>query len=402
LTQIRVARPDERARVLETIVWAFGGDASQHEPDRFFALLDPERVLVAADGDGVVGGSGAFTFRMSVPGGADAGCAGITVVSVLPSHRRRGLLTRMMRRLLDDAHARGEPLAALFASEGAIYGRYGFAWAIDDRHLEADATRIAFRDPPDAGVRVRLLSPDEALERLPPLYEAERARRPGMLLRDERWWREHRLFDPEFRRRGGGPLFHALLELDGEPSGYALYRLRRTEQPKLLGLALQVLELLAPSPRAARELWRFLFSIDLVRRVDAFCLPADDPLPLLVGEPAALGLGVRDGLWLRLVDVGAALAARELGPGAVVVELADGFCPWNEGRWRIAADVVARTEEQADLALGADALAAAYLGGWTLARLASAGRVEELAPGSLARADALLRTERAPWCPENF
>jgi predicted acetyltransferase len=399
---VRVARAEERAPVVESIVSAFGGTVRPEDDlGPFLGLFEPERILAAVDGEALVGGCGAFSFRLSVPGGGEAGCAGVTIVSVAPTHRRRGVLTEMMRRLLDDARARGEPLAALFASEGAIYGRFGFAWT-GDLTIEAEARRIVFREPPEPGARLRLLSPEEALAALPPLYEAERRRRPGLLARDERWWRDHRLQDAEWSRRGGGPMFRALLELDAEPAGYALYRLHPGDG-YLPALTLQAIEVLASSPVAARELWRFLFSVDLVEKVRGWFLPADDPLPLLVTEPLRLHAGLGDGLWLRLVDVEAAFAAREVvGPGAVVVDLADAFCPWNEGRWRVAAGGAARTEEPADLALGAEELAAAYLGGASVARLAAAGRARELSQGAAERADALLRTPRAPWAPEVF
>lgn len=374
--RIREARAGERPSVLASIVTSFGGTPRPaEEVERFFSLFEPERVLVADDAGAFAGGSAAFSFRMSVPGG-ELGCAGVTIVSVRPGHRRRGVLRGMMRRLLDQAHERGEPLAALFSSEGPIYGRFGFG-QVDALAIEAERGRIVFRDPPPAEVSVRLLEPAEALDALPPLYERARAQRPGMLARTRAWWEHHRLDDGERARRGA----------------FDRHVLRgRVEVGEALGV----------SPAATREIWRHLFSLDLVETVQCHLLPVDHPLPLLVTEPARLRMDVADAPWLRLVDVEAALRARSYAAGEeVVLEVRDPVCPWNEGRYRLPGGE--RTQAPADLRLEAEALGSAYLGGLTTpSRLAEAARCEELCPGALARADALLAVPRAPWSPEVF
>ena len=157
------------------------------------------------------------------------------------------------------------------------------------------------------------------------------------------------------------------------------------------------------SPEATRAIWRFLLDVDLIARLKAWLLPLDHPLLLLVAEPRRLRANVRDGLWVRLVDVGAALQARAYAaPGSVVVELADEFCAWNQGRWRVGADGVRRADDPPELACDVTALGSVYLGGLTWAQLGRSLRVAELRPGALARADALFRAATAPWCPEIF
>jgi predicted acetyltransferase len=163
-----------------------------------------------------------------------------------------------------------------------------------------------------------------------------------------------------------------------------------------------VVEALGDSPRATAAIWRYLLDIDWMAHVRAILLPLDHPLLLLVAEPRRLRLSYRDGLWIRLVDVGAALAARSYAtPGSVVIEVVDRFCPWNAGRWRVG-EAVGRAASEVELRCDVTALGSAYLGGFTWAQLARALRVEELRPGALAHADALFRSDCAPWCPEIF
>ena len=132
-------------------------------------------------------------------------------------------------------------------------------------------------------------------------------------------------------------------------------------------------------------------------------LPIDHPLFFLLGKPRRMKFRVSDGLWVRLVDVGEALSRRAYaGEGEVVFEVADAFCPWNEGRWKLSGGACARTEDEADLRCDVTALGSVYLGGFTFGQLARAGRVRELSEGAVERADSIFRSDRAPWCPEIF
>jgi predicted acetyltransferase len=395
------ADPAELAAALGPIFGYFGRHPGEETGERFARILPPGRMHVAREDGVVVAGGGAFPFELTVPGGRGVRAAGVTVVGVLPTHRRRGLLRSLMRAQLDAVHERGEPVAYLWASDDEIYGRFGYGLAslVMEIDMPAEHARLAAEPP---GASLRLLSADEALERIPPLYDRLRLEHPGMFSRTRDWWETRRLADPPERRDGGGELVHVLCELDGEPAGYALYRHKVSFVDGLTDSRVVVREALA-TDQATPALWRYLFEIDWVAGVKASLLPPDHPLLFLTARPRYLRMRLGDGLWVRLVDVGAALSARSYaGDGAVVFEVRDTFCPWNEGRWRLEGGEASRTDAVPDLALDVTALGSAYLGGFGFAQLARGGRVEELRPGSLARADALFRAGRLPWCPEIF
>jgi predicted acetyltransferase len=318
-------------------------------------------------------------------------------VGVLPTHRRRGVLTAMMRRQLADAHERGEPIATLYAAEGGIYGRFGYGLAAlaGDIELPKEHAR-PWHDEPLG--RARLLGAEEPLEVLPGIYDRVQAATTGMFTRSREWWQVRRLR----QRPGKPPRNTVVIELDDGARAYALYHHEFGMRHMVTETTLQVSEALGTSPEALDAVWRYLLAIDWVARIDAFWLPLDHPLFHSLREPRRLACNVIEGLWVRLVDVDAALTARGLGEGSIVVEVHDEVCPWNQGRWHVEAGSVSRTTAPADLSLDAAALGSAYLGGFTFAALALARRVEELEPGALARADAIFGTTRQPWCPELF
>ncbi len=230
---------------------------------------------------------------------------------------------------------------------------------------------------------------------MPPIYERARAAWPGMFSRPEEWWKARRLGTPAY---GTGALFRAVWE----DAAYALYRLT-TDFAAGPSAEIEVLECVGTTLESTREIWRYLFSVDLVDRVKAHRpLPLDHPLLFLLEQPRRLAMSVGDNLWVRLVDVGGALDARARGEGSVVLELTDLFLPENAGRWRVGGDGVGRTEDTAELALDVADLGSVYLSGFTFAELERGGRVRELVPGAIARADAVLRWDRKPWCPEIF
>ena len=398
--EIRNPAAEELRAAMETTHVAFAEPLGDEHFERHSKMLPLERFYAAYDDGLPVGTAADYEFRLTVPGG-ELATGGVTWVGVLPSHRRRGILTQLMRRELDDIHERGEPLAVLWASEAAIYGRFGYGIAAPTVQMAADHTRFALRDDPGPQGRTRLASLDEALEPCTQVYDAVRPTVPGFTARTAEWWTTFRLADPEEWRRGASPKYAAIVELDGAPAGYALYRIKQSWERGFSNSEVRLVETLAVSPAAERELWRFVFGIDLIARVEGRVDPAT-PLFLMVVDPRSLHLRVSEGLWLRLVDVEVALAARSYaGDGEVVLEVRDGFCPWNAGRYRVAAGVE-RTDAAADLELDVADLASAYLGGFSFARLAAAERVRELKEGALARADVLFRTERTPYCPEDF
>ena len=392
---------DELRTAMVVGAGAFGDELREVDLERESASIPLDRFLCAYDDGRPVGTAAAYPFELTIPGGF-VPAAGVTWVGVLPSHRRRGVLTQFMRKQLEDVHARGEPLAILWASEAAIYGRFGYGIAAPSASLEADRARFRLRDDDGPTGSVRLVQEPDARAPFMDVYERLRATRPGMLSRTEFWWDQHRLADPEHSRRGAGPKFYAVLELDGRPEGYAMYRIKSEWERGLPRGQLRVVEAFATSPLATRELWRFLFGVDLVATVHAFIFDPASPLFLQVADPRSLGVTLSDGLWLRLVDVDAALRARSFAGGEpVVFEVHDELCPWNAGWWRVGDDV-SRTDDPPDIALDIADLASAYLGAFDFRRLADARRVDVLRPGAVERASALFRTERPPFCPEVF
>jgi predicted acetyltransferase len=399
-------RPCADADELRDAVYAigqyFGWKPGPEDVERIQRVLPLERMLGAREDGRVVGGAGAFPFELSVPGGS-LRCGGVSVVGVFPTHRRRGVLRAMMRRQLDDLHAWGEPLAALWASEETIYGRFGYGCASLVGSIELARDRSAFALPFDREGTLRLVEAEEVPTLFAPVWERVRAQTPGMHGRPEAWWRDRIVYDPPERRGGAGPKRFVVHENDDGVHGYAIYRHQTEFEHGVSVGTLVIVEAIAATPAATRDLWRFLFDIDFAAKATATLLPPDHPLWFLLAEPRRMRYRMGDGLWVRLVDVGAALSGRTYdGEGAVVFDIADSFCPWNEGRWKLEGGVAARTRDDADLRLDVSALGSAYLGGFSFRELARGLRVEEVRPGALARADSLFQTPVHPWPPEIF
>jgi predicted acetyltransferase len=396
-------------RSTEELLPAFGPGAhyvgltlTPQDETRLLPFMEPSRAFAARENGAVVGGCGSFPFELTVPGGV-VRTAGLSLVGVMPTHRRRGILRRMMRAQLDDVHARGEPVAMLWASEDTIYGQFGYGLASLSGEMDLPKSAAGFALPFESRGELHILGEADALAPFAEVYERVRLGHPGMIARSTDWWRNRRLADPENRRHGGGELNRVLLTLDGRPSGYALYRIHQHFEAGVTVGFVNVLEAVGAGDEATRQIWRFVLGIDWVARVKAALLPLDHPLILLLARPREMNLRVRDGVWVRLVDLPTALAARRLAEvEPVVIEVADAFCPWNAGRWRVSAAGAERTSAAADLACDITELGAVYLGGFGFRRLLRGGRIEERRAGGAARADALFPADRAPWCPEIF
>lgn len=408
-TELRVLQPSEWNKWFSSLELAFGGSEEPAEQrEQYRSVTEYERSLGIWDGDDVVATTGAFTFRLAVPGGALVPAAGVTMVSVSSTHRRRGLLTSMMRRQLDDVRALGEPIAVLTASEPEIYGRFGYGAATRQMSLAIDTDRVRLSVPEGTDeVRLRYAREDEAVEACESVYARLVPGRPGTPAHGPGWERKS-LIDPESSRAGGSALQCLLAERDGELVGYTNYHIKPDWNDAGPKGRIVVSDLAALDPAAYAALWRFLFAIDLTSTVEARNRPTDDAVLHLVSDVRRCDIRQRDSLHLRLVDVGAALEARTYrGPLDVVFEVEDAFCPWNAGRWRLTADAKGgasckRTEDAADLALSVRELGTAYLGGESLGSLALAGRVRELRAGAMAEASSAFLSDVAPWLPRGF
>jgi predicted acetyltransferase len=402
--EVRACVTAEEMRAAFAPIWHYFGQLPPSEDaiKHFNRVLEPERAVIGFDGEATVAGAAAFPFDLTVPGG-QVKAAGVTVVGVLPTHRRRGYLRAMMRTLTDAARVRGEPVAVLWPSEDTLYGQFGYG--IASMAAEIDLARAYTRpfaqsDPPGP---IRLVDLAEAEPLVAPIYQRVARVTPGMFARTPAWWQDRLLVDRPWRRQGGGELRCAVLDIGGVPAAYAFYRVNQLFEHGRTAGHLLVVEAMGDSPQATHAIWRFLLDIDWLARVKASFLPLDHPLLLSLAEPRRLNFLVREGLWVRLIDLGAALSARGYATeDSVVIEVADDFCPWNAGRWRIGRGGAKKTADEPDLACDAASLGCVYLGGFTFAQLHRSMRMTELRAGALARADALFRSDRAPWCPEIF
>jgi predicted acetyltransferase len=413
---IRLVAEEELAAFLAVDQHAsHGAPMSGRAHANFLARLEFGRTLAAFDGDTIVGGTGAFSFQMRVPG-AMAAVAGVSLVAVLPSHRRQGILSALMRRQLADVSERGEAVAVLFASESGIYGRYGYgraSWHAAYRLQRGEGT-LAPGAPADPGLRLRIAEPLSARAELAKVYDLALAERPGLYARTEPWW-DRLLTDLHSEDGSSRQIRCVLAEDDSGPRAYAVYASteRWDEDAGLPQGVLEVSEAIATDPAAIAALWDNLLSRDLVSEFHARMRPVDDPLLYLLADPRRVRPVVSDGLWVRLVDVGRALAQRHYARAVdVVIEVADELCPHNAGRWRLAAEAgvapagfratCERTTAPADVVLPVWAAGAAYLGGTGLKAMASAGLITEATPGSLAALSTAMSWEPAPWCPMTF
>ncbi|HEV3475282.1 MAG TPA: GNAT family N-acetyltransferase [Actinomycetota bacterium] len=386
---------------------AFGEEHQADVVDAIRPLFETGRTLGAFDGPDMVGLVTSNGFDLSVQGG-DIPTAAVTGVATIPTHRRRGVMRLLLEPQLTDFHERGLPLAALWASEAPIYQRFGYGHGALAGSFNIDRQYTAILRPAEPRGRARLVDKATALKAFPSIYDRVRPTRAGMPARDEMWW-EFVMRDLPSEREGASPNFYVLYETPDGADGYVVYRIREggSEEAFLHGHTLIVEELVAATADAYAALWTYCFGVDLVGKVTGWKRPVDEPLLHLLAEPRALRLSVRDGMWLRIVDVAAALAGRRYGfEGTVTMEITDPDCPWNEGRYRLEGGPegagCSKTDAQPDLAMDASTLASVYLGAVRLPVLAAAGRVEERTPGSVERADRMFATTAAPWCPHIF
>lgn len=379
-------------------------DDEEHEAER--ATFEPDRSLAVRDGDALVAHAGAFSRDLTVPG-AVVPAAHVTQVGVAPTHRRRGLLTRLMSRQLREVYDAGrEPVAVLWASEAPIYPRFGYGLAAQRLMLEINNLPAGAPPSGDPAGRLRMAQPRAVQQQLAAFFERLRPERPGWSSRDDRWWRRQ-LGDPAAHRDGATAQHAVLHEGPDGVSGYALWRIKGSWDHWTPVGEVRVEEVAAATGQVYAELWRFLLSVDLTRTASYPFATVDEPLQHLVADSRQLRARQIDGLWARIVEVGAALAARRYAaPVDVVLDVTDPLLAGNTGRWRLTGDAgdarCARTDDPAELALDVRDLGSVFLGGPALGALADAGRVRELRPGALASASAAFGWHRAPASIEVF
>ena len=403
MQELRPVTPDEFESWLRAESRAHS-NRLDHEPEELRPHFDLARSLAVFEGSNIIGGCQAHKLEMSIPGGTSA-VAGVSNVAVQPTHTRQGVMSRMMRRQMNDIHEWGEPLAALFASESAIYGRFGYgvgtvheSWQID-RHHNAYARKY------ESPGRIVFMDPEDVAEKLPEVYKRSTAGRPGVFPKPPHKWEEETASPdahepaPRVRGRGRGGLFYAAYEVDGRIDGYAIYR---SSRPTIM-----VTELMAATREATAALWRFCFDLDLMSNTEAIKRPMDDPLPWMLLDPRRLQRTVRDGVWLRVVDARAALEQRSYAEaGRLTLEVRDDLCDWNNGRFELEGSAEGATcratDSPPDLSVAISGLASAYLGTVSFTTLTDAGLADEHTPGALHRADRMFAVQHQPWTPFNF
>ena len=380
---------------------AFGYTGEPEEDAPEYALLEFDRSLVAWSGGEAVGHTTAYSLSMSVPGG-EVPVAGITWVAVLATHRRRGILTELMRRQTRDIHERGEPVAALYASEPGIYPRFGYGLASQRLDLTVERGYQQMHGPTEAGLMARFVTPEQARPDVEHVYAATRAVRAGMPARPDLWW-QRIINDPKGRRDGASALRAVVVRDGSAPRAYALFATKDEWTDGSPHGELRIREHGYLDAAAAHALWQVLLNVDLVTKVSHWNLAVDDVLLQLLDNPRRARPTLRDSVFARLVDLPAALAARGYDAGYEgVLEVADELAPWNAGRWAVSLGAggagCRRTDAEPDLVLDVRALGAAYLGSTSLAPLAAAGQIDERTPGSVAALSRAMRHEPLAHC----
>lgn len=363
-------------------------------------VYEPGRTFGAFSGATVIGTTTSLTSDLTVPGGAVLPMAAVTTVGVRTDHRRRGALTGLMRRQLTELAAGGEVFAALHASEPTIYGRFGYGIGTMGRNLRVRPARARLRPEVPVSGTTRFLTKDEALTLLPEAHRRLRPARPGQIGRSPSWWALG------YEQRMAHGYFRVAAHFDREERIDGMIGYRPTEihsgDPRT-GSGIAVLDFVGASQEVENDLWRFLLGIDLVEEVTVYKRPSDDPVEAMLVDLFAVRSDRDDELWLRIIDVPAALTARTYGTAdPVVIEVVDPLLPNNSGRYLISPHGTEPTDAAAALTLDAETLAMVYLGTWQPSALAGIGRLAAHDRAALAAADRLFATDRPAWCGSLF
>lgn len=382
----------------------FGQDVPADNGERFKSLMPLDRTVAAFDGDDIVGTLGDFALELTVPGGAQLATAGTTMVTVRATHTRRGILRAMMQQHLDGAIERGEPLAALWASEPDIYGRFGFGLANECHDVSIDSRLISALES-DSVTEVVMISPSEVATLAAPFWSKVAGQRAGFIDRSEARWQDI-INDPSSRREGGSASRHLVARRHGEIVGYAAYR--QKSKWSSFGvpegtIALQTL--VAADIEAHRALWAQVLNIDLFPIVTSWNSPIDDPLPYEVTNSRIVQRAVTDALYVRLLDIETALVARTYESDGRLVLAVDDDLGYANGTYELTVSAGTATLEAStatpDVSLDVRELGALYLGRACADLYASVGLIEGAAD-KVRTLGQLFATARAPWCPEMF
>ncbi len=405
----RIATEDDYDQRTELLSTAFLSDPEMADAEKFRMIDELERTHVVEDSGTVVGTGQLLTRELSVPGGV-LPAAHVSAVAVAPTHRRRGLLTSIIDAQLRAVRERGtEPITVLWASEGGIYGRFGYGLASWHASYDVDVRETSVPGQRPAGASLRRVVPGDHVSALAGLYDRvfrDRLERPGWSSRPSHWW-QFLTTDPPNERRGMSAERAVLYEQDGQLDGYARYRTKNEHSQHGPAGEAAVTEVVAATEEAYAAVWRYLLSIDLVRTVRYRFGAMDEQLPYVVTNPQGLGVSVSPALWVRIADVPAALAARKYAvPVDVVLEVTDSFVSANGGRWRLVGDETSArcepSDAEADVVLDIRELGSAYLGGVALTTLAAAGLVRGRTPGAVERVSTAFGWHRAPASVESF
>jgi predicted acetyltransferase len=403
--EISIPTHEDWDSIYQAISAAFNEDGDEASSGIERAILEFDRSLIARRDGQIVGTAGIYTRQLGVPGAA-VPAGHVTMISVAPTARRQGILTRFMHQQFDDMRAAGEPLAVLWASEGRIYQRFGYGLAARRMSINAENREVSLTVAARGTGRLREATPDEVRDTLVKVYDAAFAQHPGWSERSARHW-DNRLADPTSIRRGATARRAVIHEGESGIDGYGLWRVQGKWNDNGPGGEVRVNEVIATSTEAYTAIWRFLLTVDLTRTTEAWCISVDEPLFFLVNEPRRLNARIADGLWLRILDVPQALAARRYATDIdVVIEVTDHLIPTNAGRFRLIGSAESAscvsTADEPDLRCDVRALGAAYLGGTPLTALAVGGLVEEVRPGSLDPVSTAFGWHRAPSAVEVF
>jgi predicted acetyltransferase len=402
--ELRTATASDVDAFSRVIRDAFGMPGAPDASDTIRTVIELPRYLMVEHNGQIVASTGAFTRDLAVPGGV-LPAAHVTAVSVAATHTRRGLLRRMMTSQLTTVP---EAIAVLWASEGRIYQRFGYGMASQNVTMRIDRREVSLQRASGDGT-LRAAVPSEVRKELSEVYGRVLPGRPGWSSRNETWW-THLTSDPESRRNGYTATRAVLYENSaGVVDGYARFKIRPDWDDNGPQHEVNVLEVVAATPAAYAELWRFLFRVDLSRKVVLGLAGADEPLFHLVNEPRQLGGKVGDGLWVRIVDLPRALTSRKYAaPVDVVFEVTDDLLPGNAGRWRLRVGAggalvnCARATSEPDFTLDIADLGAAYLGGTKLGTLLLNGRITEHRPTAVAAASTAFGWHVTPSAIEIF